>query len=91
MTARLQAATSSGKPILLRVDYAGGHGGGLFGLFGLDLLLAHVCIGYDTWRNHRLHPAFAFGAMLSALEDLPFIGMFLSSATWMQVATWFVS
>jgi prolyl oligopeptidase len=28
MTARLQAATSSGKPILLRVDYGGGHGGG---------------------------------------------------------------
>jgi prolyl oligopeptidase len=26
MTARLQAATASGKPILLRVDYAGGHG-----------------------------------------------------------------
>lgn len=25
MTARLQAATSSGKPILLRVDYSGGH------------------------------------------------------------------
>jgi prolyl oligopeptidase len=28
MTARLQAATSSGKPVLLRVDYGGGHGGG---------------------------------------------------------------
>ena len=27
MTARLQAATSSGKPVLLRVDYGGGHGG----------------------------------------------------------------
>jgi prolyl oligopeptidase len=26
MTARLQAATSSGKPVLLRVDYRGGHG-----------------------------------------------------------------
>jgi prolyl oligopeptidase len=26
MTARLQAANASGKPILLRVDYAGGHG-----------------------------------------------------------------
>lgn len=26
MTARLQAATSSGKPVLLRVHYAGGHG-----------------------------------------------------------------
>ena len=28
LTARLQAATSSGKPVLLRVDYGGGHGGG---------------------------------------------------------------
>ncbi len=27
MTARLQAATSSGKPVILRVDYDGGHGG----------------------------------------------------------------
>ena len=27
MTARLQAATSSQKPVLLRVDFAGGHGG----------------------------------------------------------------
>lgn len=26
MTARLQVATSSGKPVLLRVDFAGGHG-----------------------------------------------------------------
>jgi len=26
MTARLQAATSSGKPVLHRVDYGGGHG-----------------------------------------------------------------
>lgn len=26
MTARLQAASTSGKPVLLRVDYAGGHG-----------------------------------------------------------------
>lgn len=26
MTARLQAATTSGKPVLLRVDYQGGHG-----------------------------------------------------------------
>jgi prolyl oligopeptidase len=27
MTAQLQAATSSGKPVLLRVEYEGGHGG----------------------------------------------------------------
>ena len=28
MTARLQAATSSGKPVLFRVDYDAGHGMG---------------------------------------------------------------
>ena len=28
MAARLQAATASGKPVLLRIDYAGGHGVG---------------------------------------------------------------
>jgi prolyl oligopeptidase len=28
MAARLQAATSSGKPVLLRVDYEAGHGWG---------------------------------------------------------------
>jgi hypothetical protein len=27
MAARLQASTSSGKPVLLRVEYEGGHGG----------------------------------------------------------------
>jgi prolyl oligopeptidase len=27
MTARLQAASTSGRPVLLRVEYAGGHGG----------------------------------------------------------------
>jgi prolyl oligopeptidase len=26
MTARLQAASASGKPILLRIDYSAGHG-----------------------------------------------------------------
>ena len=26
MAARLQAATTSGKPVLLRIEYAGGHG-----------------------------------------------------------------
>ncbi len=28
MTARLQAASASGKPILLRIDYDAGHGSG---------------------------------------------------------------
>jgi hypothetical protein len=60
--------------------------GGPFGLFGLDLLLVYACIAYDTWRNHRLHPAFVFGSLLLALTELPFIWMFLSSSTWMHFA-----
>jgi prolyl oligopeptidase len=40
MAARLQAATSSGKPILLRVDYAGGHSGMGAGMEQLRELVA---------------------------------------------------
>jgi hypothetical protein len=65
--------------------------GGPLGLFGLDLLLVYACIGYDTWRHRRLHPAFVCGALLIVIEDLPFVGMFLSSATWTHLATWLVS
>jgi len=65
--------------------------GGPFGLFGLDLLLVYACIAYDTWRNRRLHPALVCGALLIALEDLPFLWMFLSSPTWTRFATWLVS
>ena len=65
--------------------------GGPLDLFGLDLLLVYACVTYDTWRNHRLHPAFAFGALLTAFVDLPFIWMFLSSPTWMRLAAWLAS
>jgi len=65
--------------------------GGPLGLFGLDLLLVYACIGYDTWRNRRLHPAFVFGVVLLAMEDLPFIWMFLSSQTWLHFARWLVT
>ncbi|HEY6292439.1 MAG TPA: prolyl oligopeptidase family serine peptidase [Terriglobia bacterium] len=48
MAARLQAATSSGKPILLRVDYGGGHGGGS----GEEQALEQVTdmISFDLWQ-----------------------------------------
>jgi hypothetical protein len=65
--------------------------GGPFGLFGLDLLLVYACIAWDTWRNRHVHPAFVLGALLIALEDLPFIGMFLSSPAWMRLAARLVS
>jgi hypothetical protein len=64
--------------------------GGPLGLFGLDLLLVYACIAWDTCRNRRLHPAFVFGWLLIAMEDLPFIWMFLSSPMWMRMARWLV-
>ena len=65
--------------------------GGPFGLFGLDLLLVYACIAWDTRRRRRLHPAFVCGALLIALEDLPFIWMFLSSPAWTRFASRLVS
>ena len=48
MTARLQAATSSGKPILLRVQYGGGHQGGT----GEEEALEQDAdlISFDLWQ-----------------------------------------
>jgi hypothetical protein len=65
--------------------------GGPTGLFGLDLVLVYACVAWDTWRYRRLHPAFVCGALLIVAYDLPFIWMFLSSATWTRIATWLVS
>ena len=65
--------------------------GGPGGLFGLDLLLVYACVAWDTWQHRRLHPAFICGALLIATEDLPFLGMFLSTPTWTCFATWLVS
>jgi hypothetical protein len=64
--------------------------GGPGGLFGLDLLLVYACIAGDTWRHRRLHPAFVFGALLIAVEDLPFIWRVLSTPAWTHFATWLV-
>ena len=67
--------------------------GGLFGLFGLDLLLLYACIAWDTWRHRRLHPAFVGGALLIIVAEDPakLIWLFLSTATWTHIATWLVS
>jgi len=66
-------------------------GGAPAGLFDLVMLLVYACIAWDTWRHRRLHPAFVYGALLIAAVDLPFIWIFLSSSTWMRIATKLVS
>src|SRR5437870_9097465 len=49
MTARLQAATTSGKPILLRVDYDAGHGIGSTDRKSTRLNSSHVAISYAVF------------------------------------------
>ena len=41
--------------------------GGVLAVFGLLDLFIVVCVVYDTARHRRLHPAFAWGALLSIL------------------------
>jgi hypothetical protein len=67
--------------------------GGLFGLFGLDLLLLYACIAWDTWRHRRPHRAFVGGALLIIAAEDPAkpIWLFLSTTTWTHIATWLVS
>src|SRR5690348_327374 len=65
--------------------------GGPLGLLGFMLVLAYACVGFDTWRNRRLHPAFVIGLLVLACEDLPPLGMFLGSQAWLHAARWLVS
>lgn len=60
--------------------------GGPGDLFGMDSLLLYSCVAYDTWRHRRLHPAFAFGALLLLAEDLPLIWMAVATPTWAYIA-----
>jgi prolyl oligopeptidase len=49
MAARLQAATSSGKPVLLRVDYQGGHGSIGISEEQLQEMMADE-MAFDLWQ-----------------------------------------
>jgi hypothetical protein len=61
--------------------------GGLLTVFGLPDLFIVACVAYDTLRNRRLHPAFAWGALLSIAWPLLAIWIGGSSA-WAKVTTW---
>jgi hypothetical protein len=64
--------------------------GGLLTVFGLPDLFIVVCVVYDTFRHRRLHPAFAWGAILSIVWPVAGIVMGGSSA-WGTIATWLIS
>lgn len=63
--------------------------GGLPLFFGLTDLAVLACVGYDTWRNRRLHPAFGWGALLIVLSQ-PLRLLLAGSDAWLQFAAWLV-
>ena len=57
-------------------------------LAGLDLFLV-LCVGVDTLRHRRLHPAFGWGAASFAVVfHVALVAML--TRTWMAFATWLV-
>ncbi|HKR76860.1 MAG TPA: hypothetical protein VJR95_09345 [Rhodanobacter sp.] len=49
-----------------------------------------LCVAYDTFRHHRLHPAFAIGApAIFAVTHLAYLGF--QTQAWIQFATGLVS
>lgn len=63
--------------------------GGLPVFFALTDLCVLACVGYDTWRNRRLHPAFGWGALLIVASQ-PLRLLFSGTQAWQQFATWLV-
>ena len=61
--------------------------GGPLAFYGLTDLFILACVGYDTAKNRRLHPAFALGALL-IIASQPLRIAFAGTNTWLHIATW---
>src|SRR5882757_6372112 len=59
----LLAAVNLMAPAIARIPLHFIETGGPLAFFGLTDLCLLACIGYDTIRNRRLHPAFLWGAL----------------------------
>jgi hypothetical protein len=55
--------------------------------FGLTDLLILICVAWDTKVHRRLHPAFAWGALL-VLASHPLRLLLSGTSAWMRFATW---
>jgi hypothetical protein len=64
--------------------------GGPVAFFGLTDLVIAGCIAYDSFRNRRMHPAFAAGVAVVVVSQ---VGRLVISGTpqWMDFAGWLVS
>ena len=85
----LLAALNLLAPAIARIPVHFIETGGPLAFFGLTDLCVLACVAFDTIRNRRLHPAFAWG-MLLIVASQPLRLMLASTDAWMQFANWLV-
>lgn len=77
-------------PAVARIQLGFIQNGGVAEVFGIVVGLVLLAVAYDTWRNRRLNPALALGALL-IVASVPLRLAIGGSAWWMRFATWMVS
>lgn len=88
---RLMLMSSMGilTPAIARLPFAFVETGGPLVFFGLTDLVILAVVAIDTVRNRRLHPAFAWGALL-VIASQPLRLLLGGTDVWMRFATWLV-
>jgi hypothetical protein len=85
----LLASLSMLTPAIARIPLEFVRNGGLPLFFGLTDLFILLCVGFDTIKNRRLHPAFGFG-FLFIFASQAFRFWLAGTPQWMRFATWLV-
>ena len=82
----LLAAVNLLAPAIARIPLHFIETGGALAFFGLTDLCLLACVGFDTIRNRRLHPAFLWGTLL-IIASQPLRLMLSGTEIWLRFAT----
>ena len=85
----LLAAVNLLAPAIARIPLHFIQTGGALAFFGLTDLCLFACVGFDTIRNRRLHPAFLWGTLF-IIAFQPLRLMLAGTDMWMRFATMLV-
>lgn len=82
----LLAAVNLLAPAIARIPLSFIANGGALAFFGLTDLCILTCVGVDTIRNRRLHPAFLWGTLF-IITAQPLRLMLAGTGLWLRFAT----
>lgn len=85
----LLAAVNLLAPAIARIPLHFIESGGPLAFFGLTDLFLLACVGFDTIRNRRLHPAFLWGTLF-IIAFQPLRLMLGGTGVWLKFATMLV-